>query len=58
LARALSLHLFEAGHVTLARGAKHADVSIEEFIELLGESGIDAVDYAPSELETEVEAAG
>ncbi len=56
--RALALHLFEAGHVTLARGAKLADMSVEEFIELLGEAGIDAVDYSPDELETEVETAG
>lgn len=58
VARALALHLFEAGYVTLARGAKLADVSVEEFIELLGESGIDAVDYSPDEIEDEVEAAG
>jgi predicted HTH domain antitoxin len=58
VARALALQLFEAGHVTLARGARLADSSVEEFIELLGEAGIDAVDYSPEELEAEVEAAG
>jgi prevent-host-death family protein len=58
VARALALHLFEARYVTLARGAKLADMSVEEFIELLGESGIDAVDYSPDELEAEVETAG
>ena len=58
LARSLALHLFEAGHVTLARGAKLANLSVEEFIELLGDTGIDAVDYSPAELEDEVKAAG
>jgi prevent-host-death family protein len=58
LGRALALHLFEAGHVTLGRGAKLANLSVEDFIELLGETGIDAVDYPPAELEAEVEAAG
>ena len=45
---------------TLADGVAfhNADMSVEEFIELLGESGIDAVDYSPDELEAEVETAG
>lgn len=58
VARALALHLFEAGQVTLVRAAKLAEMSVEEFVELLGAAGIDAVSYPPEELEAEVEAAG
>jgi len=58
VARALALHLFEAGRVTLVRAAKLAEMSVEEFVELLGAAGVDAVSYPPEELETEVEAAG
>jgi predicted HTH domain antitoxin len=57
VARALALHLFEAGLVTLARGAKLAGLSIEDFIELLGATGVDAVRYSPDELEAEAGAA-
>lgn len=55
--RAVALHLFEAGQVTLAQAAKLAGVSLEELMELLGEAGIPAVDYPPEELEAELEAA-
>lgn len=58
VARALALELFEAGRVTLARAAKLAEMSVEEFVELLGVAGVDAVSYPPDELEAEVEAAG
>ena len=36
---------------------KLAGLALEEFIELLAEAGVDAVDYAPEELRTEIEAA-
>jgi prevent-host-death family protein len=55
--RALALHLFEAGQVTLAQGAKLAALPLEGFVELLGQSGIVAVSYPPEDLEAEVEAA-
>ena len=58
VARALALHLFEAGRVTLVRAAKLAEIPVEEFVELLGAAGVDAVSYPPEELEAEVEAAG
>jgi len=58
VARALALHLFEAGRLTLARAAKLAEMSAEEFVELLGVAGVDAVSYPPEELEAEAEAAG
>ncbi len=56
VARALALHLFEGGRVTLVRAAKLAEMSVEEFVELVGEAGIDAVSYPPEELEAEIEA--
>ncbi len=55
LHRALALHLFEAGQVTLAQAAKLAGLSLEAFIELLGEAGVAAVSYSPEELADEVE---
>ena len=58
VARALALHLFEAGRVTLARAAKLAEMSVEDFVELVGEAGIDAVSYTPEELEAEIESVG
>lgn len=55
--RALALHLFEGGQLTLSQAAKLAQLSLEAFIELLGEAGIAAVDYPPEELADELEAA-
>jgi len=57
LARSLALQLFEGGQLTLARSAKLAGLSLEEFVALLGLAGVDAVDYPPEELEAEAEAA-
>ena len=53
--RALALHLFEAHHMSLAQAAKIATLSLEDFIELLGQAGIPAVDYDPAELAQEIE---
>jgi len=55
--RALALHLFEAGQVTLAQGAKLGALSVEAFIELLGQAGIPAVSYPPEEVADELELA-
>jgi prevent-host-death family protein len=52
--RAMALHLFESHQLTLAQCAKLAGLSLEAFIELLGEVGIPAVDYPPEELEEEM----
>ncbi len=52
--RAMALHLFASHQLTLAQSAKVADLSLEAFIELLGEVGIAAVDYPPEELEDEL----
>lgn len=55
LHRAMALHLFESKLLTLAQASQLATLSLEEFIELLGEVGIPAVDYSPEELNEEVE---
>jgi len=52
--RAMALHLFESHQLTLAQCAKLAGLSLEAFIELLGEVGVPAVDYPPEELEEEM----
>lgn len=57
LHRALALVLVEAGHLSIARAAKVAGLVLEEFIELLGEHGIPAVDYPKAELAEELQAA-
>jgi len=55
--RALALDLLESGQVTLAQGARLAGLSLEAFIELLGQTGVAAVSYSPEDLEDEIEAA-
>jgi prevent-host-death family protein len=55
--RTVALHLFEAGEATLSQAAKLAGLSVEAFVELLGEVGIPAVSYPADELAHEVEAA-
>lgn len=52
--RSLALNLFSSGQLTLAQAAKLAKMPMEKFISLLGEAGIDAVDYSPDELESEL----
>ncbi len=52
--RAMALHLFESHQLTMAQSAKVADLSLEAFIELIGEAGIAAVDYPPEELNDEM----
>ena len=52
--RAVALRLFEQRLVTLAQAARFAGTSAEEFVELLGEAGVPAVDYPPEELDKEV----
>jgi predicted HTH domain antitoxin len=55
--RMLALHLFEAGQLTPAQGARLAGLSLEGFFELMGQAGLDAVSYPPQDLEGEVKAA-
>jgi prevent-host-death family protein len=55
--RAMALHLFESHQVTLAQAAKLAGLSLEDFVELLGEVGLPAVDCPAADLESELAAA-
>ena len=55
--RALALALFEQRHLTLAQAAKVADLSVEDFMVLLEQSGVEAVTYPPSELDDELRTA-
>ena len=55
VARALALHLFEAHQISLAQAAKLATLSLEDFLDLLGQAGIPAVDYDPADLSQEIE---
>jgi len=39
--------------LTLAQAAKVADLGVEDFMDLLGQTGVSAADYEPSELDDE-----
>ena len=52
--RSMALNLFSAGLLSMAQGAKLADMPLEAFIHLLGDAGIDAVNYSPDELDDEL----
>ena len=52
--RSLALTLFSSRELSLPQAAKLADMPLESFIALLGEAGIDAVDYSPDDLEDEL----
>jgi predicted HTH domain antitoxin len=49
----MAFHLFESHQLTMAQAAKVAKLSLEEFIVLLGEMDIPAVDYSPEDLAEE-----
>ncbi|MGZ8217367.1 type II toxin-antitoxin system prevent-host-death family antitoxin [Methylomagnum sp.] len=53
--RVLGLHMVRTRQLTLAQAAKLAGMDLSSFIDLLGASGIDAVDYPPEELSEELE---
>ncbi len=53
--RSLALDLFATHQLTMVQAAKLANMSLEFFIALLGEVGIDAVDYSADELDAELE---
>jgi len=46
----LDLNLFSSRKLTIAQAAKLAKMPMEQFISLLGDVVIDAVDYSPDEL--------
>lgn len=51
----LALALFENKLITLAKAAKLAGLSIEDFLDILSEAKIDAVDYPAEDLVKEIE---
>ena len=53
--RAMALQLFSSGHSTLQQAARFSDMPLESFISLLGECGIDAVDYAADDYDSDLE---
>ncbi len=53
--RNLALLFVQTQQLTLAQAARFAGMDLEEFIELLGKSGINAVDYPAADLEDELE---
>lgn len=55
--RTLALHLFEEHKLTLTRAAKLAGVTPEEFIDMMGEVDVPAVDYPPGDLDEELSTA-
>ena len=55
--RTLALRLFEQRHLTLVQAARLAAMTAPEFLDLLRDTGISAVDYPPDELTEEISAA-
>jgi prevent-host-death family protein len=55
--RALAIHLYAAGQLTLAPAAKMAELAVELFVEKLDQAGVPVVGYDPEELAGEVEVA-
>jgi len=56
LHRQLASRLYAQHLLTLSQAAKFADLSVEDFLDVLQVSGTDVVDYPPEELEADVEA--
>ena len=57
LHRTRALRLFEQRHLTLVQAARLAAMTAAEFLDLLRDTGISAVDYSPDELTEEIAAA-
>jgi prevent-host-death family protein len=53
--KSLALHLFEKKIVTLSQAAKIAELSIDEFLDILKGTDIDVVDYPENEVDTDLE---
>jgi len=50
----MAINLFETGVITISQAANIANLSIESFIELLGDEAVAVVDYSPEELLLEI----
>ena len=55
---ALAIKLFQDGTISLGRAAKLAGLDDETFLDRLSSLGIPVADYAPEELDRELEAIG
>jgi prevent-host-death family protein len=55
---ALAIKLFQDGAISLGRATKLAGLDHETFLDRLSSLGIPVADYAPEELDQELEAAG
>jgi prevent-host-death family protein len=55
---ALAIKLYQDGTISLGRAAKLAGLDHETFLERLSALGIPVADYAPEELDRELEAIG
>lgn len=53
--RAMALQLFSNGYYSMKQATRFAGMSLESFMKLLGESGVDAVGYPADELEADLE---
>ncbi len=51
----LAAHLLAQGVLNLAQASRVAHVCIEDFLSVLRDAGVDAVDYPPEELDAEME---
>jgi len=50
----LAIKLFENRIISLSKAAKIASLSMEEFIDLMEETGISVVNYSPEDLDNEM----
>ena len=55
--RTLALKLFAERQLTLVQAAKAAGMVVEDFMDLLGQTGATTVDYSPAELDGELRTA-
>lgn len=58
LPAALGVQLYRCGVVSLGAAARIAGAGIEQFMALLGSLGVPIIDYAPEELDAELDALG
>ncbi len=54
----LAVQLYKNQAITLAKAARIANKSLAEFIQIIGLMGIEAVDYSPDELDSDLDILG
>jgi len=55
---ALAIQLFREGTLSLGKAAKLAGLTYEDMVDQLARMGLPVVDYAPAELDREIDALG